>query len=192
MVNSEEPKRSSFVDSSSTSTLIANLEAAHQREAEHLDNPCVIIKKIVGEMGNVIKEMRADSALENLDGTMAMLEGSDVDALKQRVVTLERANRMMAIHLDLLDLQKKLEAQAEQKLDERKSFLTATREELFKEIVELLEAEFSCSICNEVFVSVRKNLIFFSEGIWVEFAFLCLPQPSVTPCGHTFCEVIRF
>jgi regulator of replication initiation timing len=158
----ESTRPTSFASAVSTSAVLANLDTIFQSN-QH----CGIVSavsSIVTGMSSVISEMRSE--IDNSRPLEDVAVSNDVNTLRQKLSTLQRTNHMMSMHMDLLELKKQLEAEEVKKADDRKTFVVASREELYKEIVELLEAEFGCSICNEIFVS-----------------------PSVTKCGHTFCEL---
>jgi glutamine synthetase adenylyltransferase len=77
---------------------------------------------------------------------------SDVDSLRARCGSLKREKEMLRIQLDILQLQRTLDEERHSRtLDQlREEAAEAAKVELSRGIVETLQGEFACSICNEV------------------------------------------
>jgi hypothetical protein len=77
---------------------------------------------------------------------------SDVDILRGRCGALAREKEMLRIQLDILQLQRTLDEERHSRtLDQlREEAADAAKVELSRGIVETLQGEFACSICNEV------------------------------------------
>jgi regulator of replication initiation timing len=77
---------------------------------------------------------------------------SDVDSLRQRCGALSRENEMLRIQLDILQLQRTLDEERHSRTlhQLREEAADAAKTELSRGIVETLQGEFACSICNEV------------------------------------------
>jgi hypothetical protein len=77
---------------------------------------------------------------------------SDVDSLRGRCGRLRRENKMLGIQLDILQLQMTLdEERISRTLHQlREEAADAAKAELSRGIVETLQGELACSICNEV------------------------------------------
>jgi hypothetical protein len=84
---------------------------------------------------------------------------SDVDILRGRCGALARGNEMLRIQVDILQLQRTLDEQRHSRTlhQLREEAADAAKTELSRGIVETLQGEFACSICNEVTEAFNYN-----------------------------------
>jgi hypothetical protein len=84
---------------------------------------------------------------------------SDVDILRGRCGALAREKEMLRIQVDILQLQRTLdEERTSRTLHQlREEAADAAKTELSRGIVETLQGEFACSICNEVTEAFNYN-----------------------------------
>jgi hypothetical protein len=101
---------------------------------------------------------------------------TDVNTLQNHCFDLHREKDLLKIQLDIVTFQRGLdEDHNDQKNSGSNNSNTAedgdkirdeTKFQLYEKLFEILQSEFSCSICNEVFV-----------------------EPTVVNCGHSFCSL---
>jgi glutamine synthetase adenylyltransferase len=141
---SDSLSSSSVAASASTSTSILCDAAAQMKQ---------IVERVASHVAT-----EAESTSSAVDGGVTtkvelLLDScSDVDSLQGRCGRLRRENKMLRIQLDILQLQRTLdEERTSRTLHQlREEAADAAKTELSRGIVEALQGELACSICNEV------------------------------------------
>ncbi|ODN05590.1 E3 ubiquitin-protein ligase RNF8 [Orchesella cincta] len=90
----------------------------------------------------------------------------DLEILKAQLKSCLQKLGTTEVELGMLQMDRNIEREEfRRKEKDAESSNEAFKEEMFKKILELMESELSCSVCNEVFI-----------------------QATVIECGHTFCS----
>jgi hypothetical protein len=142
---SDSSSSSSMAASASTSTSILCDAAAQMKQ---------IAERLASHAAAEAESTSSSTADEGvaMEAELLLDSCSDVDSLRGRCGRMRRENKMLEIQLDILQLQRTLD---EERLSRtlhqlREEAADAAKTELSRGIVETLQGELACSICNEV------------------------------------------